>query len=301
MKRINGFLDLDEYFRDKQEEDIKEGNCYFDYWLTIEGNEYYYKYTENPYPELICSEIAKYLGMNAVAYDLAIFKNTKGVISKSYRKENCNYISGVRILNAYLRSRENVDILKEMGLKNKFSFSNVYLPRDINNLETIWQAIEYRYSRLGIECDIEKIMYDIVQLFIFNILTGQDDGLPQNWELEESEHGVSLVPIFDNEYCLSSSNKSKLTTSFNDTGLNNYRILEEFLKMSSQEFINVFIEKFNMLTFDVFLKILKKVETKIGSEIPQNIRIDYMINFKLNLEHISAILEHLKLQYNKRS
>lgn len=298
MKRINGFLDIDDYFLTKESnDDIKEGNNGVDYWINIDGTEYYFKLTENPYIELICYEIAKFLGINAAFYDLAIFKGVKGVISKSYCRDGCNYVSGNQILKDYLRKKNNIQYLKQMGLKEKNVYLNIYLPRDINNLEVIWQAIEERYADLKIDIDINKIMNDIILLFIFNILTCQNDGMPQNWELEESENGVSLVPVFDNEFCLKLNDfgvaSCKLTTNFNDNYQNNYLIIEEFLKISSIEYINLFLEKFNMLTIDVFLDLINIVEKRIGSVIPSDLKMEYMHVFNKNRKAIHKILDQL--------
>ena len=115
MRRISGFLDLNDYFRNAtiSDEDIKEGANDIDYWLKINGEEYYFKMTRNPYVELICYEIARFLGINATPYDLAIFNNYRGVISKSYRKEDCAYISGMRILRQYLKLDDNINVSKE--------------------------------------------------------------------------------------------------------------------------------------------------------------------------------------------
>lgn len=306
MRRISGFLDLNDYFRNAtiSDEDIKEGANDIDYWLKINGEEYYFKMTRNPYVELICYEIARFLGINATPYDLAIFNNYRGVISKSYRKEDCAYISGMRILRQYLKLDDNINVSKEMGLKGKNYFLNKYIPRDFNNLEIIWQAIEYRYSKIAVHVDIEKIMNDLILLLMFNILTCQNDGMPQNWELEESETDVKLVPIFDNEYCLAidEANRafSKLTTSFKDNGQENITILEEFLKVSSQEFVDLFIQKYNLLTLEEFVNILSIVEKKISCEIPEYLKATYIEAFSINRNRIDEVLENLGLNQSSR-
>lgn len=307
MKRINGFIDLDEYFENinVSKYDIKEGNNDTDYWLKINGTTYYFKYTQRPYVELICYEIANFLGINAVSYDLAIFRNFKGVISKSYRKENCNYVSGTTILKDYLKFKENINNLKEMGLQGKNYFLNMYLPRDINNLEVIWQAIEQRYNRMEKDIDIENIMYNLVLLFIFNTLTLQNDGLPHNWELEESKNGVCLVPIFDNEYCLALDDRensfSNFNVSFNDSNKSNIDILESFLNISSKEYVSLFIEKFNSLTSEVFLELLNIVEDKIKDKIPENLRNEYIVAFNKNRENIDLLLSEIVQTKNGRN
>lgn len=147
-------------------------------------------------------------------------------------------------------------------------------------------------------------MSDLVNLFIFNILVMQNDGMPQNWELEESANGVNLTPIFDNEFCLMFNDMgnitSKLTTNYNDFAHNNYSILEEFLKISSAEYISLFLEKFNSLTLEVFIDLIKKIENKIGCNIPNIYKEAYVANFKKNRENIEEVINKMNLNNTRK-
>ena len=68
--------------------------------------------------------------------------------------------------------KDIMNYLENMGLVqtelNQFP-DNAPYSFNINNLAVIWQAIEYRYNRLGIYVDMEKIMNDLVLYFIFYI------------------------------------------------------------------------------------------------------------------------------------
>lgn len=306
MKRINGFLNIDGYFIKKYkkqcpDEYVKKINNR-QFLITIDGEIYYFKKIENPYNELLAYEVAAFLGLNAVPYDLAIFKNFYGVISKDFKNPQYNYVSGQEILFEYASSAKNINNLKNMGLEQT---ENNQFPNDapysynINNLSVIWQAIEQRYKKLGIYVDMEKIMNDLIIYFIFNILTLQNDGMAQNWVLEESKYGVNVSKSFDNELCFQ-INKDKnfpslnLCTNFNDVGLGSYKILEEFLKISSQEYIDLFLEKFDMLNLDEFLKLINRVENKIECPIPLLIKDNYIKLFKENREKIELILNNLQ-------
>lgn len=301
MKRVNGYLNIDGYFikkykRKYPEELIKRINDTH-YIIDIDGEKYYFKKIKNPYTELVAYEVAVFLGIPATEYDLAYFQSMYGVISKDFQKENCHYVSGQDILFQYLK---NIWDLEKMGLvsneynqfpdKAPFSFN-------INNLEIIWQAIEYRYKRLNVEIDIKSIMDSLILYFTFNILTLQCDGMSQNWMLEESGDNVSLVPIFDNEKCFLLNEKlrvpnTNLATNFNDIGKGNYKILDEFLKISSEEYNRLFQEKFNMLTLEVFCGLLDKVETKINTPIPENIKKEYIKLFIYNRQNVEEVLKY---------
>ena len=312
MKRINGFLNIDEYFEiikkknNFTDDDLEyygyykeSGYNYDHYWLLINGEKYYFKTSAYIYEEVIASECARFLGIDAVVYDLAEFKYLEGVISKSYRKEGYDYVSGDEILLEYLEDNDNIIKLKEMGYDQEklIQLTRRYKIADsINTLEILWQVLEYRYPR-NTE-DIKRIMDNFVLIFILNILLSQTDGMPQNWEIEESIDGISLVPFFDGELMFKKldvqiDSNCSLSVNFNDKNRSNYDILREFLKVSSQEFINLFIEKFNLLTIENFLSIIEQIERRIGTKIPTIDRQEIIDNFIENRERIAIILEEL--------
>lgn len=310
MNRINGFLNIDGYFIKKYKRKYVDGLIKkvsdIHYVVTIDGEDYYFKKTKNFYNELLAYEVATFLGVNVVPYDLAVFQNMYGVISKDFKKKNCNYISGQELLFMYSRMPKSLNYLTNMGLKqtenNQFP-DNAPYSYNINNLEIIWQAIEHRYKKLGIYVDLEKIMNELVMYFIFNILVMQNDGASQNWVLEESEYGVNLCPFFDNAETFTIDEDkelpvSNLSTNFNDVGLGNYRILEEFLKVSDQAYIDLFKEKFESLTEEAFLQLIQRVENKIECSLKEDVKDKYLIMFRQNKEKIEEILNNLNKSRN---
>lgn len=311
MKRINGFLDLDSYYKEIE----KTNNWdYLDLyikgfirtpfdrkdhkWLKINGIDYYFKETDYPYTEMLAYELACVLGINAVSYDIAIFNDRIGTISKSYRKNDCKYVSGTKILMEYLNDENNLPYLCAMGFDEesiKGIRNNVHIAKELSNLEVIWQAIEYRYKKRNIDADIETIMEDLVNQFMFNIIAMQNDGFPENWELEESANGVSVVPIFDNEQCFRIKRwfinpTNMLSTNFNDAKKDNHFMLEEFFRVSSDEYRKLFIEKYNLISIEVFESLIKRVEDKIGVSIPEIEKLNYINMFKYNKDLIDKVL-----------
>ena len=196
--------------------------------------------------------------------------------------------------------------LENMGLKqtevNEFP-DNAPYSYNINNLEVIWQAIEHKYKDSNVNIDLEKIMNDLILVFIFNILVMQNDGMAQNWVLEESAYGVNVGLLYDfadtfkfddnNEYP-----KCNLSTNFNDVGLGTYRILEEFLKVSDAVYVSLFQEKFNMLTEEVFIKLIERVEHKIECSIPKTLKLYYIEMFRINHKNIEQVLNEFNKSRN---
>ena len=302
MKRINGFLNIDSYFiknyKKKYVNEFVKKVSDIHYIITINGRNYYFKKLKNPYTELLAYEVAAFLGLKSVSYDLAIFQNMYGVISEDFKDKNCKYVSGQDILFEYSRSPRCMTYLENMGLEqtevNDYP-NNAPYSYNINNLEIIWQAIEYKYKQLGINIDMEKIMNDLILIFIFNILVMQNDGMSQNWVLEESAYGVNVGLLYDNAEAFKFGEGKHLpqcnfSTNFNDVGLGTYVILEEFLKVSDKVYVDLFKEKFNMLTEDVFLKLIQRVEYKIECSIPNEIKTYYLEMFRANRENIKQVL-----------
>ncbi|MBQ7031114.1 MAG: hypothetical protein IJN13_01925 [Bacilli bacterium] len=302
MKRINGFLNIDSYFiknyKKKYVNEFVKKVSDIHYIITINGRNYYFKKLKNPYTELLAYEVAAFLGLKSVSYDLAIFQNMYGVISEDFKDKNFKYVSGQDILFEYSRSPRCMTYLENMGLEqtevNDYP-NNAPYSYNINNLEIIWQAIEYKYKQLGINIDIEKIMNELILIFIFNILVMQNDGMSQNWVLEESAYGVNVGLLYDNAEAFKfaegkHSPQCNFSTNFNDVGLGTYAILEEFLKISDKVYVDLFKEKFNMLTEDVFLKLIQRVEYKIECSIPNEIKTYYLEMFRVNRENIKQVL-----------
>ena len=271
MERVNGYLDLDKYYKELGntkglifgiEDELSQ------YWLTIEGEKYYFKESDHPLNEIVCYELAKIMGIPAVPYDLAIFKDNYGVISKSYIKENCEYIPGYEILKKYFRDK--LDILIEMGFDveaaviNRYGGSSSPYHVQMNNLEIIWEALAYYFPGK----DVSKCMKKIVEQFIFAILTGQIDMSAHNWEVEVSVNGIEAVDNYDNEdsFC-SLATESEIAVAMHKGKASLKYVLKDFLRISSKEYIDLFLEKYSLLTEENLIKVFNVVENDYKIEM----------------------------------
>lgn len=317
MKRNNGYLDLNDYFGKIKHKNkwhnydfllngIIEPSMYMDshYWLKINGKKYYFKPTNYPYHEILGYFIAKYLGFNASFYDLAELKNidhkvVKGVISESYRKKDAKYINGTELLGDYFKKQP--EKVKDMGLTD--SWVDCYEgPNflDMNNLEIIWQALEYRYRNKK-SVNIKALMDDIIEKYIFSILTRTNDLGAQNWEIEESNDGVKICPLFDNESIYFDRDvTASLSVGFQDNNQSIKESLKRFLTISSQEYIDLFIKKYEFLELEDFLILIKKVEEHLQVEIPREVKDELVNIFMYNRKEIAEVLEELNLNSKGR-
>ncbi len=312
MIRNNGFLNLNDYYRKIKKKNnwhnydflmngIIEPSLYSDshYWLKLEGKKYYFKPTNYPYHEILGYHIAKYLGFNVCFYDLAELKNSehenvKGVISESYRIKNAKYIPGNEVLKEYFEKEET--IVKAMGLTDEWQeyYEGPYFMQ-MNNLEIIWQALEYRYRNRN-DVSIKDLLDDIINQYIFSILTRAHDRGSQNWEIEESAEGVKVCPIYDSEITFyDEENTVALSTSFVDNDASVKDSVKRFLSISSSEYIELFLDKHNSFQLDDLTYLIEKVEKQIKAEIPAEIKEEIINNFLLNQIEINEALEELNI------
>lgn len=308
MKRINGFWDLDGYFykiEDAHPENINylyseglivETDIYNHYWLKIEGEKYYFKETRHHYQELISEEIARFLGYETAEYDLAYFNGIKGVISKSFKKEDAQYISGAEILKDYYDSDPNT--INEMGLREDWNnyFKEPYYS-EMNNLEIIWQALEHRYKNDG-RVNIAVLMSQIVDLYIFSVLISHSDRISLNWEIEEGSE-IKIAPFFDNENSFFEETEVYLSTSFSDNRALPQESIRTFLSVSDAMFRDRFIAKFEELTEEAMKEIFEKVEKKIEAKIPEKQKEYILKNFCENRNNIEEVINELKRKIAK--
>ena len=160
-------------------EQIKFIRNYSGLLFIYNGKKYYYKRTKNItdfYNEMIAEKIANRLGISCCHYFLGTCLDEEGTISECF--ENPNYIS----MNDYL--------------KEKYPESD---PDERNNLEDIWNAFYHDFS----EKTVNKLMTELVNIFMFDILIGNYDRHNENYGLVIDGDNTHFAPLFDNEKMLS--------------------------------------------------------------------------------------------------
>lgn len=240
------------------------------------GKKYYFKKCkkiDEVYNELIAEEIAKDYGINHVHYDLASYNGFIGVISEDFIKDN-NYTSINDILTKFYKT----DIEKH------------------NNLEDIWCVLDYLYKN---KCIVSKLMNELVNIFIYDIITGNIDRHVENYGIIEGGK-ICFNPIFDNEKILSDdsiihgiysigideSDYHKYAFEYG----NNDNFIDKFLNLSDELYAILLKEKISIINDENIDIILNKVENRIKSKIPQSIINKIRLKFKQNKEMINDCL-----------
>lgn len=252
MKRNNGFIEIN----------LTNQNVVFPlkkykniFWI---DNKILFKETSisSIYNELIIEEIANLFKIDTPNYDIAKINNVYGNISYNYKKDGYTYIDGTTLLSNYCNHLKI----------NQDNISNM------NNLETIWNAIEYHFKNYqNKQYIVKNIMNKLIKFYLLDILTGQIDRSSYNYEIMYNNITGDLAPYYDNTFAFNFGNKNnRLNPTRNHK--NYYENIEEFFKISSKEYKDLFIEMYNILTPNKLLEIFTTVENKIQSTIPNNIK-----------------------------
>lgn len=326
VKRINGYLDIDEYFfkRLKRKfidyEDLELNGLITTelagrsnkFWiLSKDNNEKIALFkeqqfgTDEGYAELFAEEIAKILKMPSAHYDLAIFDGKKGVISYNFIKEYDSLYSGTDIiLDFYEKKLEGNRELSELyGIDIDNDNLDIILEK-LNNLEDIWFILEDKFKDCyDRELIVGRIVNGLVDKLIFDILTVNVDDHCDNWGImDDSEEGKKIAHQFDNARILNLHHNiliekyvedKKLTDKELSLTVDNLKIkkplevLQHFLNISSSEYRDLVKEKIDILQEHID-EIPTIIETRTCNPVPRYLN-DY---FKTNMhEHLNAVNE----------
>lgn len=258
------------------------------------NDEYFYKYDcprdpfkVSPYNELIAGEIAGYLMIPHIDYDLAVVGGLKGTISKNFRKANVKYLSGKEFLfnNHPLGNQDNI--------------------ANLNNLEDIRIALEEYYDgNPNYQNKVSELMKKVVNMFIFDLLTGQTDRDYLNWEFIEYPDGnLDLQPLFDNIRILilhhflapeRYPSVSKTLLKFNpDVGRYFEENLEEFLKFSDKEYVDSLYNNLWVISQENLQNIFTRIEKKTGYPMPLELKQFYLKEFAKQLEFLMETYDNV--------
>ena len=235
----------------------------------------FFKELDNGYYELIGSKIAKYLGINSVDYDLAIFnfmdKSIEGVISNDFREDNYKVVNFDMLINDYLKDNNVGNIDNYM------------------NLEFIYKVLNYRYKDYPNSLVIiNNIMDELITYFLFDILIGNFDNGRYNYELMENNIDAKTAPYydFDNTFLFK-------RTRFTVSDSNNYDIYDNLLELLSKtdnRYVDRFMDMYNKLTPDMLEEIFLEVEKEIGIKISNNFKNILFLAYSRHYDRIGDIL-----------
>lgn len=296
MTRKEGFIEVDKMLQeigvntvninnitDDSRIDIKYfSETYFHFSFSYHNETYFYKYSNsnyvNPYNELVAEELAKDFDILCASYDLAILKSYKGVLSRSFEKQNTQYINGDDLFNQYIYETKNPAF---------------------NNIEDIWDVLEYYcHDYINKKEIVQRLMGRIIDIYFFDILVCNCDRHCQNWKIMKWDNGIDIAPLYDNERILADyeeDNSGSVSMGMNLDYCNNWENLLEslkhFQKVSSSEFTNIIKEKLWIISEENLYRVFERIERKTGYPIPQERKSFYLNSYKNHKKRLEEILD----------
>lgn len=303
MTRKEGFIDIDKILRQQGVNiyNISSSPCV----TIIENDEhkilfsfeyqneiYYFKYDANTiaYDELVAAELASDYGIKHIDYDLAVWEDVCGVISKNYKEENANFIEGYEILSDYWDKYPSEEDKELDGFITNANRTYVEIH---NNLDDIWDALEYRYQNREDKREIiTDLMKRIIDIFIFDIITCQSDRHSLNWGIIEKNGIVDIIPLYDNERILANQGKgaSISLTIDSDGYMSLFTNIKKFINVSSDEFRNLIKEKLNIISDDNLSRVFERISNKTEYPMSDSYKEYYLMQFRKHRKNIENIL-----------
>lgn len=325
--RINGRLDLDEYFSQRGVPncvDLEElaskgliepeisGICDKFWILSSDNNERIalFKVSEAnsyaDYAELLAEEMAKVMEIKTAHYDLATFNGMNGVISYNFLDEYDSIYHGTDIILDYYDEKieDSAELLSMYGLTSKDLIDDVCLK--LNNLEDIWSIIEHKYKDYNNKSGIVKrVMDGLVDKLIFDVLTNNVDDHSENWGIIDTDSGKYLAPMYDNSRVLGLYKNVVVEKALRqkqdeepplyltvDNSSDKYpaEVLDKFLRISSSEYVDLVKEKISLLQEHV-CEIPEMVEARTGVQMSDFLKRYFNESIANNLETASTIVD----------
>lgn len=142
---------------------------------------------------------------------------------------------------------------------------------------------------------IKKLMDQLFNIFIFDILIANGDRRAENLIIIENEDGINFSKLLDNEDMLSINaiyhQEYKLVITDYDT-----KVVEEFVNSFDQNYIKLLEDKLSIISDENIDLVLKRVEKRIKSQIPYEAKMNIKEKFKDNRNMIIQIINDKKMK-----
>lgn len=183
-------------------------------------------------------------------------------------------------------------------LANEGTFYPISSLEEINtSFYDVWDLFQKKFK------NVESLMSDFVKVYIMDVFLLNTDRNFENFGVRVTSDEEKLC-ILDHDLILEKICYWHLTPKvetgevIGDDKIYREEQLENFLKVSSQEFVDVFLEVYRLFTPTFFYEILKmiKINNKLAIEKEEELKQIYLNNYN----HISEILCRNNLLDSKR-
>lgn len=263
MRDNIGAIKLDDLINDKKVVILDEYEENSHYKIKYGNDIYYMKIINNKdklYNELIAEEVAKDFNIKCAYNDLCIYNGNYYSLSKQIYNENDKYIPMQKLLDEH-----------------------------DNNMMYIWNLLEDEYGDRKL---VAKLMNEIVNIFLFDVLIANYDRHVGNYGLLIHDNDISIAPLIDNENMLSvySIVDGEFCIGMEDCDYYRDDLFTKFLKLSSDTYLDEFESKLWIIEPSNVEKIINRVENKLGTIIDKEIKERIYNDFNDNLISIKSII-----------
>ena len=245
--------------------------------VNIDENIYYVKRSNYAFKELVISEFCNLIDIPCVTYEMAEKNNEYYVISKSYHKDDCKYVSGKEIIKSFLENTTKKE-LKGLNINKKNEDK-------LNTLEIAWLSLADKYSTSASKYnDIRNVMIELLKQYFLMILIQDIDFHWFNWEIEESEDHIKLAPKYDNEGAFGGEYYGvPMGVDGDDPFQRTTDSISRFINITANEDNEIFLDLFNKATPEVFEKAINNIRDK----------------YDIDAVFLNSMLDRYKEQYSR--
>ncbi len=252
-----GFISLDE----SPLNNIKVVNSHSIISFVCEGKKYFFKRTKSTnqtYNELLGYEFALEFGIDAIPYDIASLDGFTGSLSEDF--SNYHYVFLEDVLTSYYGDDRCKNNLYDVSLM----FMSIYPEEKVSDL-----------------------LEDFRRLLMFDIIIGNSDRHSGNILVDSNS--LRLGPVFDNEML----GNRDCYFSFSMTGHDDNTI-SEYLSILSETELNLFRKKLDIISESNILKIIGKIEKKIGSPLVDGIKEEIIGRYRDIYNYLLKVFNVIK-------
>lgn len=262
---------------DKLGEKIRNSNSVNAYIFDYNGKEYIFKRTkerEKKYNELVAEKIANRMNIPCAHYFLGSYKGEEVIVSKMF--DTRHYYS----MNKFLKTH-----------------APRYNELDGHNLTNIWNSFDNVFDQKT----TEKLMGQLVKIFLFDILIDNRDRHDENIGLIIEGGDVNFAPLFDNDMMFDALSAKMDDISLGledgdvnghlfDTEYNEGDLLTKFLRISDNKFLEELEGYLPIIEEDSITEILLELKEE-GIDISEDDKEAILENFKYNLDKIKEVIK----------
>ena len=226
-----------------------------------DGKKYFFKRsksTNQTYNELLGYEFALEFGIDAIPYDIACLDGFTGSLSEDF--SNYNYVFLEDILTGYYG--------EDRGKNNLYDVSLMFMSI---------------YS----EDRVVDLLEDFRRLLMFDIIIGNSDRHAGNILVDINR--LRLGPVFDNEWL----GNRDCYFSFSMTGHDDNTI-SEYLSILSEDELNIFKNKLDIISESNILKIIDRIEKKIGSSLVDGVKEEIISKYRDYYNYLLRVYNAVK-------